>query len=70
MKTSLTWLGHASFQVNTAGKSILIDALGGDDTITVSGGDIKNACIGAQIHGFGQVFSDDLECCANFSIVA
>jgi len=61
METTLTWLGHAAFQLKTAGKTILIDPfLTGNPAAAVKADDLQADFIVVS-HGHGDHIGDTVE---------
>lgn len=61
MATNITWLGHSAFQLNSAGKTILIDPfLTGNPAATVSAADIRADYIVVS-HGHDDHIGDTIE---------
>jgi len=58
MTTKLTWLGHASFQVNTGGKAILIDPFFDGNPVAEMSADAVNADAILITHGHADHVGD------------
>ncbi|MGB4739943.1 MAG: MBL fold metallo-hydrolase, partial [Fuerstiella sp.] len=61
MSTTIKWLGHSTFQVNTGGKTILVDPFfNGNPAAQVSAADVEADVI-MVTHGHGDHVGDTIE---------
>ncbi len=58
MTTRITWLGHSAFQVETSGKSILIDPFFEGNPVAQVSADDVNADVIIVTHGHGDHVGD------------